>query len=81
MNFENPISTRQAFRHLHAEIKQLVHHIQARGAMRFKPPALAGKTPASSKSIANLAHYLALRELDLRFNTAQRSRIVFVEQY
>ncbi|HQU61781.1 MAG TPA: pyruvate kinase [Nitrosomonas sp.] len=66
MNFENPISTRQAFRHLHAEIKQLVHHIQARGAMRFKPPALAGKTPASSKSIANLAHYLALRELDLR---------------
>lgn len=66
MNFENPISTRQAFRHLHAEIKQLVHHIQARGAMRIKPAAMTDKAPASGKSIANLAHYLALRELDLR---------------
>lgn len=66
MNFENPISTRQAFRHLHAEIRQLVHHIQAGGAIRIKPAATAGKAPASGKSIANLAHYLALRELDLR---------------
>lgn len=66
MNFENPINTRQAFRHLHAEIKQLVHHIQIRGAMRIKPYAMVGKAPASGKSIANLAHYLALRELDLR---------------
>lgn len=66
MNFENPINTRQAFRHLHAEIKQLVHHIQIRGAMRIKPYAMVGKASASGKSIANLAHYLALRELDLR---------------
>lgn len=34
--------------------------------MRIKPAATAGKVPACGKSIANLAHYLALRELDLR---------------
>jgi len=64
MNFENPISTRHAFRHLHAEIKQLIHHIQARGSARINPIFTAGKAPASGKSIANLAHYLELSPLN-----------------
>lgn len=66
MNFENPISTRSAFRYLHTEIKQLIQHIQVQGSARTKPAVMTGKASSSNKSIVNLAQYLALRELDLR---------------
>ncbi len=66
MNFENPISTRSAFRHLHAEIKQLIQHIHIQGSARINPRVMTDKTSPFNKSITNLAQYLALRELDLR---------------
>ncbi len=66
MNFENPSSTRSALRHLHAEIRQLIQHIRIQGSARVDPFAMTDKASSLNKSTVNLAHYLALRELDLQ---------------
>lgn len=52
------------FSYLHAEISQLIHHIRKREAQYMDQVVCAEKTSACYPSLVNLAHYLAMRELD-----------------